>query len=163
MAYAFDERLGIYVLLPEEPMFPDRGVVFVDEAENQRGHKLSENVIEKEGHLAHRGTERPPPTHLQGGNGGAKNRITLLKHLSELSARERNAEKLQEVVDRVIELALIGNESAMALVWKSVMTNGAADDKTQARDKVEINITSSAPPEVRNVAEITVESESNNV
>ena len=65
--------------------------------------------------------------------------------MSEEAARTRNGDKMQEVIDRIIEMALLGNETAMTLVWKSVMTNGAADDKTQAREKVEINITSSAP------------------
>jgi len=138
----------------EAPPKPERGKMFETEAEELRGHKLSGDVVEKEGYLTHSAWPKKSPAPATRSGGTSRNRITLLKHLAEESARARNAEKLQEVVDRVIELALIGDTTAMTLVWKSVMTNGAADDKTQAREKVEINITSSAPVRVAETIDI---------
>lgn len=70
----------------------------------------------------------------------SRNRVTALKLLAEQSARERNSVKIQEAIDRIIDLALVGDATAMSLVWKSVMSNGAADTATAAAEKVSINI-----------------------
>lgn len=77
---------------------------------------------------------------------GSRNKVTVLKLIAEQSARERNAGKLQEVVDRIIDLALVGDATAMQLVWKSVMSNGAADTTSAAAEKVSININAAAAP-----------------
>lgn len=63
--------------------------------------------------------------------------------MAEQSARVRNADKLQEVLDRIIDLALVGNEAAMKLVWNSMMSTSSADQTSAAAEKVSININTS--------------------
>jgi hypothetical protein len=72
--------------------------------------------------------------------------VTALKLLAEQSARERNSTKIQEVIDRIIDLALVGEPTAMTLVWKSIMSNGAADNVSAAAEKVSININTAPAP-----------------
>jgi hypothetical protein len=90
---------------------------------------------------------------------GSKNRVTLLKLMAEESIREDNTDQMMNVARLVIAQALDGDTKSQKLVWDSVMSKGTADEKTQAREKVEINIGGMTPPEVKTVTEITIDQE----
>jgi hypothetical protein len=75
---------------------------------------------------------------------GSKNKITLLKLMGEEAARNRNMERAQEVIDLIYEQAMEGDKASQKLVWSAHMSPSSTDDKTQAKEKVEINITGQA-------------------
>ena len=87
---------------------------------------------------------------------GSKNRVTLLKLMAEEAVREEQSDKMLDVARLVIEQALDGDHKSQQLVWQAIMSKGSADDKTQAKERVEINIGGIQPPEVKQVAEITI-------
>lgn len=87
----------------------------------------------------------------------SRNKVTALKLLAEQSARERNSVKIQEVIDRIVDLALVGDATAMTLVWNSVMTKGAADTVSAAAEKVSININTAPAPQEPKPVEAVVE------
>ena len=70
---------------------------------------------------------------------GSKNKITALKLMAEEAARDRNHDKIQEVVDKVINEAMNGSFQCQKLVWQSVMSNGIPTD-AKVGEKVQINI-----------------------
>lgn len=90
---------------------------------------------------------------------GSKNRVTLLKLMAEEAVREGGTEKMLEVAELIIEQALSGDSKSQQLVWNAIMSKGSADDKTQAKERVEINIGGITPPEVKQVAEITIDND----
>jgi hypothetical protein len=87
---------------------------------------------------------------------GTKNRITLLKESLELQLRERAAPNLAGVLDKAVELALDGDRSMIKLLLELHMAKGAAE-RENAVEKVEINISSERPAQVKpvNVIDVT--------
>lgn len=91
---------------------------------------------------------------------GSKNRVTLLKLMAEEAVREGHTEQMLDVARLVIAQALDGDTKSQKLVWDAIMSKGTADDKTQAKEKVEINIGGMVkPPEVKTVTEITIDND----
>lgn len=68
--------------------------------------------------------------------------------MAEEASRERNYDKMQRVVDEIIDSALDGNKECRKLVWQAVMSKGSSDDRAQAQEKVEININAPVMPTV---------------
>lgn len=77
---------------------------------------------------------------------GSKNKVTLMKLVAEETIRTDNAERMLEVANIVIDQALEGDPKAQKLVWDAVMSKGTSDDRTQAKERVEINIGQMAAP-----------------
>lgn len=71
---------------------------------------------------------------------GSKNKVTLLKLMAEEAARERNYDKANAVIDLIYEQALEGDKASQKLVWDANMSKGSIDDRTQAQEKVTIQI-----------------------
>lgn len=94
---------------------------------------------------------------------GSKNRVTLLKLMAEESIREENTDSMLMVAQLVIQQALSGCEKSQKLVWDAVMSKGSADDKTQAKERVEINIggTATQPVQVTEIIQQPDEEDSN--
>ena len=96
---------------------------------------------------------------------GSRNKVTLLKLVAEEAARERNHDRIQAVVDDIITDALAGDASMRKLVWNAVMSKGSIDDRSQAQERVVIQIGQMAPKEpekgitIDNTEELTDESE----
>lgn len=86
---------------------------------------------------------------------GSKNKVTLLKLMAEESVRGRNIELMQDVADKVIRDALEGDKDMMKLVWQSIVSKGASDEKSTGKEKVEINI--NPPAKVEEVIVINQE------
>lgn len=82
--------------------------------------------------------EIPPPRKV-GRPKGSKNKITTLKLIAEEAARDRNADRIQYVIDLIIADAAKGSVSAQKLVWQAVMSQGIPNEQ-KAAEKVEINI-----------------------
>lgn len=76
---------------------------------------------------------------------GSKNKVTLLKLVAEEAVRERNYDKIQAVMDSIIEDALAGDKDMRKLVWQAHISKGSADDKTNAQERVVIQIGQIAP------------------
>lgn len=93
---------------------------------------------------------------------GSKNRITLLKLEGEEAFRSRNADKLQTVLDQILEAALEGDRSARKMVWDALMSKAqVAEDKT-AGNKQQITVhrmtVNKNQQEIENDEEQTVQS-----
>jgi hypothetical protein len=76
---------------------------------------------------------------------GSKNRVTLLKLMAEEAVRENNSDLILQICQGILQDALEGDKDMRKLVWQSVMSKGSFDDKTQAQEKVVIQIQSTAP------------------
>lgn len=88
---------------------------------------------------------------------GSKNRVTLLKLMAEEAVREKSTEDMLRVAELVIRQAMDGDTKSQKLVWDAIMSKGSSDDKTQGKEKVEINIGGvAAKPEPVQVTEITI-------
>jgi len=79
---------------------------------------------------------------------GSKNKITLLKLMAEEASREKNAHKAQQVLDLIYEQALDGDKASQKLVWQAHISGASADEKSNAKEKVEININATKKEEV---------------
>lgn len=90
------------------------------------------------------------PVNKGGRPKGSRNKITLLKIVAEEAARERNHEKMQHVIDLVVDMARRGDAAAQKLVWSAVMSNGIPTDQ-RVSEKVEININTTEKPEEKEV------------
>lgn len=67
---------------------------------------------------------------------GSKNRITVLKTALEEGFRGDNFDKIRQVLDKVVELALKGDKTAMKMIWESAVSKGlGASDKEAKSDK----------------------------
>ena len=67
---------------------------------------------------------------------GSKNRITLLKTALEESFRGDNYDKIRTVLDKIVDLALAGDKTAMKMVWEAAVSKGlSATDKEAKTDK----------------------------
>ena len=86
---------------------------------------------------------------------GARNRITLLKESLELQLREQAAPDLPGVLQKAVELALDGDRAMIKLLLEMHMAKGH-NEKENAVDKVEINISSDRPQTVSPVKTINV-------
>lgn len=73
---------------------------------------------------------------------GSRNKITLMKLMAEEAYREDNQEKIQQVINKVVDKALKGDKACIKLVWSSVISNSPSDNKAQAQEKVVIKIDS---------------------
>ena len=76
---------------------------------------------------------------------GSKNKVTLQKLIAEETIRGNNADRMLEVANLIVDQALEGDPKAQKLVWDAVMSKGTSDDRTQAKERVEINIGQMAP------------------
>ena len=67
---------------------------------------------------------------------GSKNRITLLKAALEEGFREDNFDKIKQVLDAVVDEALMGDKASMKMVWDAAVSKGlSAVDKEAKTDK----------------------------
>lgn len=71
---------------------------------------------------------------------GSRNKVTLLKLMAEEAVRSRNESRMLEVADLIIERALEGDFRCSKLVWEAIMSKGAADATTTAKEKLEIKV-----------------------
>ena len=78
---------------------------------------------------------------------GSRNKVTLLKLIAEEAVRDRNATKIMEVCNLIVDQALEGDRTSQKLVWQSVVSNGIAEERS-AVEKVEIKIGSMEPKAV---------------
>lgn len=86
---------------------------------------------------------------------GSRNQITLLKIAMEQSSRERNAAKIQRVIDDIIDAALDGDRDCRKLVWQSVMSKSGAEQQQNVGALPEIVIrTEGSAPKARIVETI---------
>jgi hypothetical protein len=105
---------------------------------------------------------RPPSTREEGPSKnvrigrkrGRKDKITALKIVAEQVARSRNQDKMQGVIDQIIEDARWGDKPSQKLVWDAIMTKGYAKE-TVAPAKVVIEV-NSAPVAKERIIEAEV-------
>lgn len=71
---------------------------------------------------------------------GSRNKITLMKLMAEEAVREKNAEKMLEVANIIIEQAIDGDKESQKLVWNAIMSKSNLDAEKTAGDKVTITI-----------------------
>ena len=100
---------------------------------------------------------------------GSKNKITLLKLMTEEVVRTQNADRMKQVCDDIINDALAGDRDCRKLVWQAVMSKSGFDQNTPTGAVPEIIIRSDKPPEIRHitimdaeVSEIKTEEEDTN-
>ncbi len=79
---------------------------------------------------------------------GSKNKVTLMKLMAEEAVRTGSTDDMIEVAKLVIQQALNGDEKSQKLVWDAVMSKSSSDDKTQASEKVTIQIGGLSPQPV---------------
>ena len=82
---------------------------------------------------------------------GSKNKITLLRQSLELQLREAAKDRMPEVLDKAIELALEGDRTMLKLLLELHMAKGVPENE-KAAEKVEITINTQAPNETKPVA-----------
>ena len=87
---------------------------------------------------------------------GSRNKITLVKLMAEQAVREDNHEDMLEVCKLVIEDALEGDRHMRKLVWESIVTKAPSESSSSGKEKVEIIINSSAPPEIKSTEPVEV-------
>ena len=90
---------------------------------------------------------------------GSKNKITLLKQMLEVQLREAAQNRMPEILDKAMELALEGDKTMLKLLLELHMSKGYATEE-RASEKVEINIsTRTEEPKPAVVAEAILEKE----
>lgn len=77
---------------------------------------------------------------------GSKNQITLLRQSLELQLREAAAPDMAKVMRKAVDLALEGDRSMIKLLLE-LHVSKQSNDEDRAADKVEINISSTPPPQ----------------
>lgn len=84
---------------------------------------------------------------------GSKNRVTLMKLMAEEAVRDNHYDNMLAVAKLVIEQALEGDKDSQKLVWQSVMSKGTADDKSQGKEtlRIQINAPSSSSREEKGI------------
>lgn len=104
---------------------------------------MSNDVIPKEGTLIRnkegqfvKGVSGNP----SGRPKGSKNRITILKMQTEEAWRERNQEKLDELLDIIIQDALDGDKSARKMIFDSVISKANVQEDKAAGHKQQIRV-----------------------
>lgn len=71
---------------------------------------------------------------------GSKNRITLLKLMAEEEFRDNNDSKIRKVLNKIVDAALEGDLDCQKLIWQSVMSKGGIQERSEAKEKVSIEI-----------------------
>lgn len=89
---------------------------------------------------------------------GSRNKITLAKLVAEEAVRSGNMDDMVEVCRMVVQDALEGDFRYRKLIWESVVTKAPSSEASSGKDKVEIVINSSAPPEI-NTTETVISAE----
>lgn len=74
-----------------------------------------------------------------------RSKITLLRQTIELGLREQAAPTISAVLQKAVDLALEGDRQMIKLLLELHMSRGAPEQE-KAQEKVEINISSIAPP-----------------
>lgn len=65
---------------------------------------------------------------------GSKNQITIYKLAGEEAFRERNAERIQTVLDMIIDDALDGDKAARKLIWEAAISKmNVQEDKSHGQ------------------------------
>lgn len=90
---------------------------------------------------------------------GSKNKITMLKLMTEQAVRSKNLQRMLEVCDEIIKDAKDGDFACRKLVWSAVMSKAGFDNSTPAGAMPEIIIRSERPVEVHNHQVIDAEVE----
>lgn len=88
---------------------------------------------------------------------GSKNKITLLKLMTEEAIRTQNADRMMQVCNDIINDALEGDFACRKLVWQAVMSKSGFDQNTPSGAVPEIVIRSDHPPEIRHVTIVDAE------
>jgi len=71
---------------------------------------------------------------------GSKNRITLLKMQTEEAWRDRNSNRLDTVLDMILQDALDGDKAARKLIFDSVISKANVQEDKSAGQKQTINV-----------------------
>ena len=71
---------------------------------------------------------------------GSKNRITLLKMQTEEAFRERNQERLDIVLDLILQDALDGDKAARKMIFDAVISKANVQEDKSAGQKQTINV-----------------------
>lgn len=71
---------------------------------------------------------------------GAKNRITLLKMATEEAWRDRNADKLDELLDMILDAAMDGDKSARKMIFDALISKANIQEDKSAGNKQEIKV-----------------------
>ena len=71
---------------------------------------------------------------------GSKNRITLLKMQTEEAFRERNQERLDIVLDLILQDALDGDKAARKMIFDAVISKANVQEDKAAGQKQTINV-----------------------
>jgi hypothetical protein len=79
----------------------------------------------------HKGPGRPK---------GSKNQITVYKLMAEEAFRERNADRIQMVLDSIIDDALEGDKAARKLVWDSNVSKSVVQEDKSVGTKQSITV-----------------------
>lgn len=71
---------------------------------------------------------------------GSKNRITLLKMATEEAWRERNAERLDVLLDLILQDALDGDKGARKMIFDAVISKANIREEKDAGNKQQITV-----------------------
>ena len=71
---------------------------------------------------------------------GSKNRITLLKMQTEEAWRDRNQERLDIVLDLILQDALDGDKAARKMIFDAVISKANVQEDKSAGQKQTINV-----------------------
>ena len=71
---------------------------------------------------------------------GSKNRITLLKMQTEEAWRDRNMERLDVVLDLILQDALDGDKAARKMIFDAVISKANVPDDKSAGQKQQITV-----------------------
>lgn len=71
---------------------------------------------------------------------GSKNRITLLKMQTEEAWRDRNTERLDIVLDMILQDALDGDKAARKMIFDAVISKANVQEDKSAGQKQEITV-----------------------
>lgn len=71
---------------------------------------------------------------------GSKNKITILKMAAEEAWRERNQDKLDMLLDLILDDALDGDKSARKMVFESIISKANMSEDKAAGNKQQITV-----------------------
>lgn len=71
---------------------------------------------------------------------GSKNRITLMKMAAEEAFRDRNQDKLDAILDLIIDDALDGDKSARKMIFDSIISKANVQEDKAAGHKQTITV-----------------------
>lgn len=93
---------------------------------------------------------------------GSKNKITMLKLMTEEVVRSKNLDRMLQVCDEIITEALAGDRDCRKLVWTSIMSKSGTDQNQTTGAMPEIIIRSDHPPVIRQVIDATIVEDTSN-